>query len=474
MNRLLAHTPMFSAFGGLLGAGLLLSLTTGCGMLGAMANPKVAWAIQDPAPMSVVVKRADAASTTASEVERLLTKTPTSNDSAWLAQVGPDPKDAAAELKALTMDPMYMKSKARVISADVWMRTLPSVQNAQGDKPNLLAAIDPDLGDSYSQIIAKKVEIAGEKALIDQEKAAIDDKATSADDKKEHQATEDKLEKMVSTSEDEVAPLEKKFLDAVKVAAKKAPADVQAKFAPALANLLQAVDDADIANSAAAVRYPLAIRSILDSAKEMAPIFVADIIEEKTGTRPSGQLEVGVTLDGSKVTLDIKGLTKAQLGSINVGDVTTLAIDREQKWVTHAIGLLPFIGQTKETLSFEHEVLAGLMDGFGGNATKVVAVTIPAFDSKEVTVAVPKPHSAKVAASVDVKVDAKVSAGGKVAGKADAKADVKVDVKAPAGKVDVKGGKAPAVKGAPDKKATDKGDAKGKVDHKEGATASAK
>jgi hypothetical protein len=465
MNRKLALSPMFSAFGSLLGTSILLSLTTGCGTLSAFANPKVAWAIQDPAPMSVVVRRADAASTTATEVERLLTKTPTSSDSAWLAQVGPDPKDAAAELKALTMDPMYMKSKARVISAEVWIRTLPGITNDQGDKPNILAAIDPDLGDSYSQIMAKKVEIAGEKALIEQEETAIDDKNTSADDKKEHQATEDKLEKMVSKSEDEVAPLEKKFLDAVKTASKKVPADVQAKFAPAIANLLQAVDDADIANSAAAVRYPLAIRSILDSAKEMAPIFVADIIEEKTGSRPAGQLDVSVTLDGTKVTLDIKGLTKAQLGSIDVGDVTAQAIDREQKWVTHAVGLLPFIGTTKETLSFEHEVLADLMDGFGGSATKVVAVVIPAFDSKEVTIAVPKPRAAKV-----------VAGGASVSAKVDAKADVKVDAKA-----DVKGsaagkatGKAPAVKGAPDKKPADKGDTKGKVDHKPGPTASAK
>jgi len=44
--------------------------------LGAMANPKVAWAIQDPAPMSVVVRRADAAEATAKQVDRILTATP--------------------------------------------------------------------------------------------------------------------------------------------------------------------------------------------------------------------------------------------------------------------------------------------------------------------------------------------------------------------------------------------------------------
>jgi hypothetical protein len=455
MKRQLALSPMFSAFGGIVAGGLLLS-TTGCGALSAMANPKVAWAITDPAPMSVVVRRADVASATSQEVDRLLTKTPTSADSPWLAQVGPDPKDAAAELKALTQDPIYMKSHARVVAAEVWTRTLPGITNDQGEKPNILAAIDPSLGDSYADIMGKKVEIAGVKALIDQEKTALDAKDITPDDKKEHQATEDKLEKMLSKSEDEVAPLEKKFLDQAKAASAKAPTDVKAKFAPAVANLLQAVDDADIANSAAAVRYPLALRSILDSAKEMAPVFVADVIEEKTGTRPPGQLNVGVTLDGSHVTLSMTGVSPSVLGSLDVASVTKEAMDREQKWVTHAIGLLPFISSTKETLSFEHDVLADVLDGFAsGGGTKVVAVAIPAFDSKEVTMAIPKPRAAKIAvggssggAKVDVKVDASVTAKGGAATKG---ADVKVD-----------GNKAGA---KPDPKAPAKADDK-KVDHK--------
>ena len=452
MKRQLALSPMFSAFGAIVAGGLLLS-TTGCGALSAMANPKVAWAITDPAPMSVVVRRADAASTTSQEVDRLLTKTPTSTDSAWLAQVGPDPKDAASELKALTQDPMYMKSHARVVAAEVWTHTLPGVTNDQGDKPNILAAIDPDLGDSYAQIMGKKVEIAGVKALIDQEKQALDAKDITPDDKKEHQATEDKLEKMLSKSEDDVAPLEKKFLDEAKTASAKAPSDVKAKFAPAVANLLQAVDDADIANSAAAVRYPLALKSVLDSAKEMAPIFVADVIEEKTGTRPAGQLNVGVTLDGSNVTLTMSGVSPSVMGSLDVGAVTKEAMDREQKWVTHAIGLLPFISSTKETLSFEHDVLSDLLDGLtSGGGTKVVAVAIPAFDSKEVTMAIPKPRAAKIAVG-----GASGGAGAKVDARVDAKLDVKGGAAKGGAKVDPKkpGAKAPA-KGA-DKKVDHKG-----------------
>jgi hypothetical protein len=460
MNRKTDLSSMLTVAGAVLAGGVLLTTTTGCGVLSAVANPKVAWAIQDPAPMSVVVRRADAAQATAQEVDRLLTKTPTSTDSAWLAQVGPDPKDAAAELKALTQDPIYMKSRARVVAAEVWMRTLPTVQNNVGDKPNILSAIDSDLGDSYAQIMAKKVEIAGMKALIEQEKTSLDDKSLSADDKKEHESTKAKLETMVSKSEDEVAPLEKKFLEAAKTACAKAPADVKAKFAPAVANLMQAVDDADIANGAAAVRYPLALRSVLDSAKEMAPVFVADVIEEKTGTRPTGQLDVGVTLDGTHVALTLgSSVTPAMLNGLSMSDVTAGALDREQKWVTHAIGLLPFIGTTKETLSFEREVLSDIQDGFGGSA-KIVVVAIPAFDSKEVTMAMPKPRAAKVAIP-----GASAGGGATVSAKADVKVESKVD-----GKADVKaGGKGevkPGVKTDKPEKTEKKVDHKGKTSAK--------
>src|SRR5271170_7296283 len=99
----------------------LLFVLTGCGALGAMANPKVAWAIQDPAPMSVVVRRADAAEATAQQVDRLLTATPASPDSDWLKNVGPSPDVAAPDMKALTQDPLYMTSHARIVAAEVWL-----------------------------------------------------------------------------------------------------------------------------------------------------------------------------------------------------------------------------------------------------------------------------------------------------------------------------------------------------------------
>ena len=239
-------------------AGTLLSATTGCSLLSAAGNPKVLWAINEPAPMYVVVRRADIAAVTTKEVDRLLTATPTGADSDWVKNVGPDPKVAAGEMKAISQDPMYSSSHARVLAAEVWIRTLPSVQSSGGDKPNLLAAIDPSLGDSYASIMAKKQEIAALDAKVEEEKAAASADGVTPEDKKTHGDAATKAKEDESKAKAEVDPLAQKFLASVKETAAKVPADQQAKFAPAVANLLQALDDADLANSAAAVRYPLA------------------------------------------------------------------------------------------------------------------------------------------------------------------------------------------------------------------------
>src|ERR1700679_2325882 len=58
-----------------LAAGVLLSYSTGCGVLSAIANPKAAGALQDPAPMAVILRRADVARATATNVDLLLSTT---------------------------------------------------------------------------------------------------------------------------------------------------------------------------------------------------------------------------------------------------------------------------------------------------------------------------------------------------------------------------------------------------------------
>jgi hypothetical protein len=373
----------------------LLSVMTGCGALSAMANPKVAWAIQDPAPMSVVVRRADAAEATAKQVDRILTATPASPDADWLKAVGPSPEDAAGEVKAIKSEPMYAKSHARVVPAEVWARTLADIQSKDGSAPNLLALLSSDLGDAYAAVSAKEADIADAKAQIEAEKTAKDAKDATDEDKKGHDKNIDDLKKKVSKLEDEVDPLKKKFLAAAREAAQKAPAASRDAVGPVLANLRQAVDDAGIADGAALVRYPLALKSLPDSVQEVVPVFVADIVEEQTGHRPvmSG-FKPDVKLDGTDVKLTLNGLGPDDLGKLSLGDLTTETLSRTKNWVVHAITLIGAASTTKDTLSFEQDTLDALLDGLAANGWKrAEAAKIPGMDDPKVASATAKVHA---------------------------------------------------------------------------------
>jgi hypothetical protein len=385
----------------------LLFIMTGCGALGAMANPKVAWAIQDPAPMSVVVRRADAAEATAKQVDRILTATPASPDAGWLRTVGPKPEDAAGEVKAIKGEPMYSKSHARVVPAEVWARTLADIQSTGGSSPNLLALVSSDLAGAYAAISAKEADIADAKAQIETEKAAKDAKDASDEDKKEHDKNVDELKKKVSGLEDEVDPLRKKFLAAAKDAAQKAAPSARDAVGPVLVDLRQAVDDASIADGAAAVRYPLALKSLPDSVLEVVPVLVADIVEEQTGSRPiMNGFKPDVKLDGMDVKLTLNGLSPDDLGKLSLGDLTTETISRTKKWVIHAVTLIAAVSSTKDSLSFEQDTLDALLEGFTASGwNRTVAATIPGGDDPKVasaTAAKPHAHRAASAAKVGV------------------------------------------------------------------------
>jgi len=466
--------------------GTLLATSTGCGAIAAAANPKVAWAISDPAPMSVVVRRADVAEKTAQQVDRVMTDTPANDDSLWLGNVGPAKDDATKTLADLRQHQLYAAggpgAGARIVPAEVWAKSLasiepkavpgakaapaaaapaapapaaapaaaapdaaepvaksaePAVKNGKGkggkkkpgaiakndtkankkgsknapvaDKPapaadpdptpapapvaatvnvatpiaskypSLLAAINPDLGTAWAEIMEQRKALGELKAQIAAEETALDEKGISDSDKKAHKKTIEGLEKQSDKIEKKAEKLTDEFIPKVKEAAKKAPADVRDRFGSVLVNLRQAVDDAKIANGAAAVRYPMAATSLLDSAKQMASVYTADVVEEKTGKRPStAGLQPGVTMEGGKVAITLNGLSQADLGKTTIGDVTSEVASRTTKWVGRALGLLGTISATSDTLGFEKDVLDGLIDGFTSSGWKApAAATIP-------------------------------------------------------------------------------------------------
>lgn len=364
---------------------------TGCGALKAAANPKVAWAVRDPAPMSVVVRRADAAEKTSKEVDRLLTATPLNqNGSAdWVQQIGPTPDAAAAEMKTVSLESFYVESRARVVPAEVWARTLPTVKGGKarsGDAGNLLGAVDKELGDKYRAISDKRQELAGLRVLIENEKTAMGGKDVTAGDKKDHEKKIADLEKMADASEKEIGPLQSELVTAARTAAGKTPAPVREKIGIALVNLRQAVEDAEIADGAAAVRYPLAAPSILSSLKAMVPVIVADIVEEQTGKRPVlTKLSPDVKLDGTSVSVTLNGLEPGDIGKLKMGELVTQTVERSTKWVVHTATLIGSIASTKDQLSFQADVLDAVLGGFSAGGWKsMVAAQIPAQDDPKV------------------------------------------------------------------------------------------
>lgn len=411
--------------------GGLLTFGTGCGALAAAANPKVAWAVNDPAPMSVVVRRADVAENTAKEVDRLLTETPANDDSTWVGNVAPEKEDATKQLGELRQHDLYVGG-ARVVAAEVWAKSLHSLEAMKKDKPSetappppavaaapapepqpvakkeakkdskgnkkakvedkpveaakpaeptpapapsapagtpkyasLLTAVDKDLGAEWQVVMEKKRGMGDLKTDIAFLEAQNDDKSVPQTQKNENKIAIRQLEKQVDALEAEANKLEKAFLPKAKAAAQKAPADVRDRVGPALVNLRQAVDDANIANGAAAVRYPMAVSSILGSAKQMAKVYVADVIEEKTGKRPStAGLQPGVTMEGGKVGVTLNGLSQSDMGKLNMAELTSEVASRTTKWVKRATTLMGTISTTKEVLNLEDDVLGALIDGF--------------------------------------------------------------------------------------------------------------
>lgn len=422
-----------NAVGGVVLLGGLLTFGTGCGALAAAANPKVAWAINDPAPMSVVVRRADVAENTAKEVDRLLTETPANDDSAWIGKIAPEKEEATKQLGELRQHDLYVGG-ARVVAAEVWAKSLhdleskkskpadaapppPAVAAAPAPEPqpvakkeakkdtkgnkkakleekpveatkpaepaaapaappaapgtakygSLLAAVDKDLGAEWAVVMEKKRGMGDLKTDIAFLESQNDDKSVPESQKKENKAAIKDLEKQVDALEKEANKLAKAFIPKAKHAAQKAPAEVRDRVGPALVNLRQAVDDANIANGAAAIRYPMAASSLLDSAQQMAKVYVADVIEEKTGKRPSTQgLQPGITMEGGKVGVTLNGLSQSDMGKLNMADLTSEVASRTTKWVKRAMALMGTISTTKEVLNLEDDVLGALIDGFKG------------------------------------------------------------------------------------------------------------
>ncbi len=382
---------------------------TGCAFVSAATNPKVLWAVNDPAPMTLVVRRADAAEKTAAAVDRLLVATPTAESSSWVEGTAVGVDEARSVGKALREHPLYQSNpSARIVAAEVWGAKLavagadaaktsapkaptkatakaevgdakkiekkgkaapdskpaPSSGNAPSAAASLLGLLDPELGAGCAEVLTVRQDLAATKAGVAVLEAERDDKATTPARKAEVATALATLRKSVADLENMVGPKQRDLVVLAKGAATKISPALRDKLGPALAHLRHAVDDASLSANAAAVRYPLAVPTLIDSTKAMVPVIVADVVEHETGKRPvlTG-FQPGVTLEGGKVQITLNGLTASDLGRLSVDRVAAETVTRTQAWVTHALGLLGSISATKDTLAFEADLLDALLAG---------------------------------------------------------------------------------------------------------------
>jgi len=240
----------------------------------------------------------------------------------------------------------------------------PSSGNAPSAAASLLGLLDPELGAGCAEVLTVRQDLAATKAGVAVLEAERDDKATTPARKAEVATALATLRKSVADLENMVGPKQRDLVVLAKGAATKISPALRDKLGPALAHLRHAVDDASLSANAAAVRYPLAVPTLIDSTKAMVPVIVADVVEHETGKRPvlTG-FQPGVTLEGGKVQITLNGLTASDLGRLSVDRVAAETVTRTQAWVTHALGLLGSISATKDTLAFEADLLDALLAG---------------------------------------------------------------------------------------------------------------
>ncbi|MEJ7729952.1 MAG: hypothetical protein WKG00_12105 [Polyangiaceae bacterium] len=347
------------------------STTLGCGMMTAVTNPSAAFAIQEPSSLSVVVRRAEIARATSNEVDRLLGATPVAESSTWPEKVALKVDDATALMKTASGEQVYAGSQARVVPAEAWAHGLAGVCSDGSSYPNLIAASGPDAAKLYGEIVAEKRSIGKLKTALAKEEAAGDADGLSDAKKAEHdkkgEALEADIDKLTAANEAKVD----KLVELLKKPS-PAPGPLKEKLKTAATNLRAAVKDATIANSAAVLGFPMALSGITTDAQKAAGRFVADVVEDKTGTRPdTSTLKPDVKLEGTDVKLTLNGLTKEQLGSLDIGGVVSATPSRLGGSVALALTVPGSASETSDLLSLQATLLDAYLAGLGGPGTPV-------------------------------------------------------------------------------------------------------
>ena len=124
---------------------------TGCGAVSSLTNPGVLWAVGEPAPMGVVVRRAEVASATADQVDRLIAETPLDEAAKEASFISPD--DAKTRLTAIGGDAVYQGTQGvRVVPAEAWLDKLAAICPSGDGKKTAIQFLGDDTAADYKKV----------------------------------------------------------------------------------------------------------------------------------------------------------------------------------------------------------------------------------------------------------------------------------------------------------------------------------
>ncbi|APR81616.1 Hypothetical protein A7982_06965 [Minicystis rosea] len=356
-----------------LGAWLTLG-GAGCGVFSAIGNPKAAFALQEPAPMAVILRRADAARATATHVDRLLSATPVDIESKWIAKIALKKAEVEVSLKEIGEDPDYVvppKAKVRVVQAEAWAKVLAGLCPHESKYPSLFHSVSPEIAAAYADVAGQAKAVAKLKADKEVEVKALEEKDISASDKEAHEKKKREIEEQIDKIEAEYKPKVEAFMGKLKGEVQKAPPEAKKQMGLAMVGFKRAVEDAKLSNSVALLRYPLAMPGMPQELKTQAKRIVADVVEDKTGHRPTlEKFDPDIKLDGG-VKMTLNGLPPEAIPGLKPDALLTDVTLRAKDYATRVLTLAAYIAETQELLDLESIVIKSTMDGLEVDETKV-------------------------------------------------------------------------------------------------------
>lgn len=336
---------------------------TGCGAVGAMTNPGSFWAIQEPAPMQVVVRRAEVAGATADQVDRLIAHTPIDEATKEAAKLSAD--EAKTLLTAIGGDPVYSGLQGvRVVPAEAWLDKLAHVC-ASGEGKSAIQYLGDDVAAAYTKVSELGNEIAALEAKVELEEAA---KEKEGADAAAHEKTIADLEKQIDDKEASFEPLVEDLVGKIKTASAGLSAEDKATLTPFVASLRVAVGDAIAANQAAIVRYPLATPGISDDVQKAAARFAADSVEDQIGARPDlTGIQPDVKLEGTDVKLTLNNVPAEKIGDIKVDQLVADTSTRTTTYFGRTLSLLGYTEEVNTRLELQEKILEAWVEGLGAS-----------------------------------------------------------------------------------------------------------